>query len=237
MPDEGAGDKGQDSDVVIATGRYPFYRRYHSDALRGMSKLTLEQRGAYDLVLDMTYENGGPIDDDDAHLARQANCSPRKWRAVKAELIAAGKLLSHEGKLWNGRAMLELNRAQRLHLDKAEAGAKGAKIRAEKRSNSETKTSRKLAEFETKPNKNKAPSLAELEIETQLPDSITRESSSTEPPTAPTEQAGPPSPSIGGGPATDGDEKKARMAEALRMLAESGIGNLRRSDDDAASTP
>lgn len=98
MPDEGAGDKGQDSDVVIATGRYPFYRRYHSDALRGMSKLTLEQRGAYDLVLDMTYENGGPIDDDDAHLARQANCSPRKWRAVKADHRASRFLLCrHHG--------------------------------------------------------------------------------------------------------------------------------------------
>ena len=110
--------------------RFPYHRRFHSDALRGMSKLSLEQRGAYDLILDLTYEAGGPIDDDDAYLCNQANCSKRKWRAVKASLIEAGKILVHEGKLWNGRATVELERANRLHIEQSEGGKRGAESRA-----------------------------------------------------------------------------------------------------------
>jgi uncharacterized protein YdaU (DUF1376 family) len=244
MPDTGAGHKIGDSIVTpLSGGRFPYYRRFHSDALRGMSKLSLEERGAYDLILDLTYEKGGPIDDDDAHLARQANCSTRKWRAVKHALVAHGKLIVHEGKLWNGRAMLELERSQRLHIEKAEAGRKGAKIRAERCSNSSTKTPRNSAEFEGECNENKAPDQAELEIAPQLPESISRESSSGG---APSFDAPPPSPLIGGGGALEAqrqdDGKPSDKRSATRARFDTGAfaqraTTITEAEDEEGATP
>ena len=65
----------------------PWHRRYHSDALAGMLSLTLEERGAYQTVLDLIYDRGGPIADNERLLAGYMNCSVRKWRALRSALL------------------------------------------------------------------------------------------------------------------------------------------------------
>ena len=74
----------------------PWHRRYHSDALTGMLSLTLEERGAYQTVLDMIYDRGGPIADHDRVLAGYMGCSVRKWRSLREKLIASGKLTARK---------------------------------------------------------------------------------------------------------------------------------------------
>ncbi|MDR7257809.1 hypothetical protein J2X47_001989 [Sphingomonas sp. BE270] len=77
----------------------PYHKRYHSDALAGFMSLTLEERGAYQTVLDLIYDRGGPIADNERLLAGYMGCSVRKWRALRDELIAKRKISVNEGGL------------------------------------------------------------------------------------------------------------------------------------------
>lgn len=109
----------------------PWHRRYHSDALAGMLSLTLEERGAYQTVLDLIYDRGGPIADNERLLAGYMNCSIRKWRALRASLIEQGKLVASEGRLTNPRAEKQLENDAKTARKLAENGAKGGRKRAE----------------------------------------------------------------------------------------------------------
>src|SRR5215472_4362552 len=77
-----------------------FYTRFPTNALEGMSELTLEQVGAYNLLIDLLYARDGIVRDDDATVARLLHRDPRQWRRLKDELIAMGKVrVSNEGLL------------------------------------------------------------------------------------------------------------------------------------------
>ena len=87
----------------------PYHKRYHSDALAGMMPLTLEERGAYNTLLDMIYDRGGPLIDKHRqsfgveplcgvlqvspsayrrHAARLRDRSRRSARAIRDEELA-----------------------------------------------------------------------------------------------------------------------------------------------------
>src|SRR5690349_1643902 len=89
-------------------------------------RLNLEQKGAYSCVLDLIYDNGGPIPDNPQWIARVCGCSVRKWKIIKEELIGLGKLYLVDGKIANQRAdkqtLSEEKEAQKL----SENGMKGA---------------------------------------------------------------------------------------------------------------
>lgn len=86
-----------------------WYRRYPSNFLQSTTMLTVEEKGAYSVLLDMMYQNGGPIPDDPAWIARVCGCSKRKWTQVlRPRLIALGKINIREGGLLsNGRMVYE----------------------------------------------------------------------------------------------------------------------------------
>lgn len=103
----------------------PYHRRYHQDALQGYRKLTLEERGAYTTILDLIYDEGGPIDFNERWLAGELNCSVRKMRAVVEALIEARKLyLTGTGKISNHRAEVELENALKMSRKCAENAVK-----------------------------------------------------------------------------------------------------------------
>lgn len=90
-------------------GKLNWYKRNPDAALAGMAGLTLEQRGAYNFVLDLMYARAGrPVPDDDAWLARGAGSDIRVWRRVKADLIRHDKLKSVDGFLFNSRVEIEV---------------------------------------------------------------------------------------------------------------------------------
>jgi uncharacterized protein YdaU (DUF1376 family) len=92
-----------------------WYKRDPDAALNGMAVLTLEERGAYNTVLDLIYSHDGNLHDDERTLARWIGCDIRVWRRVRRRLLDLGKLYVHGGNLHNGRADEELYAAlQRL---------------------------------------------------------------------------------------------------------------------------
>lgn len=110
-----------------------WHPRYHRAALDGMRSLSLEERGAYNTLLDLIYDRGGPVPDDERWLAGWMGCSVRRWNAIRSALIEAGKIeLIGEGRgacLTNPRAVSELENQSARRRKNAESGAKGGKSR------------------------------------------------------------------------------------------------------------
>lgn len=125
----------------------PWYRRFPDNFLGGINGMTLEEKGAYGVVIDMIYQRGGPIADEPRYIAGICNCSVRKWNAIRDRLLALGKLYEIDGHLMNDRAAIELEKAAKIAREHAENGAKGGDKSAEMRANA---------------NKNKGPAQARL---------------------------------------------------------------------------
>lgn len=110
----------------------PFHKRYHSDALAGFMSLTLEERGAFQTVLDLIYDRQGPILDNERLLAGYMGVSIRKWRSLRADLLAKGKIyLTDEGMIYNSRAEKEIENDAKTSRKHAENGSKGGRKRSE----------------------------------------------------------------------------------------------------------
>lgn len=109
----------------------PWYKRYGADFVHGCLGLTLEEKGAYSLCLDLIYDRGGPIPDDARWLAGVCGVSLRKWTALRARLIDVGKLIAADGRLSNRRAEKEIENASKTAQKHAESGSNGGRKRAE----------------------------------------------------------------------------------------------------------
>ncbi len=95
--------------------------------------MTLEEKGAYSLVLDLIYDRQGSIPDDARHIAGILGCSVKKWGVLRGELIRRGKLTEAEGFLSNRRATTEIADARERAGKLAENGRKGGYNSAENR--------------------------------------------------------------------------------------------------------
>jgi len=119
----------------------PWYRRFPDNFLGGINGMSLEEKGAYGVVIDMIYQRGGPIADEPRYIAGICNCSVRKWNAIRARLIDLGKLVSIDGHLMNDRAGIEIEKAAKVAREHAENGAKGgdksAEMKAEAKKNND----------------------------------------------------------------------------------------------------
>lgn len=113
----------------------PWYRRFPDNFLGGINGMTLEEKGAYGVVIDMIYQRGGPIPDEPRYIAGICNCSVRKWNAIRSRLLELGKLHIIDGHLMNDRALIELEKAAKVAREHAENGAKGGDKSAEMRAN------------------------------------------------------------------------------------------------------
>lgn len=132
-------------------GQLRWYKRDPNAALQGMAILSLEERGAYNTILDLLYARDGNLPDDERELARLMHCDVRVWRRVRRRLMDLGKLYVHGGHIHNVRADDEINYAlQRIAKTKL-AGLKGAETRRHQKrtsvellANSSGEVSRKL---------------------------------------------------------------------------------------------
>lgn len=116
-------------------GQIKWYKRDPSAALTGMMELTLEERGAYNTVLDLIYTRDGNLPDEDRFIAGWLNSDVRVWRRIKSRLIAAGKLYLADGLIRNGRADVEVLSALSRVGSAREAGLASARSKATKSSN------------------------------------------------------------------------------------------------------
>ena len=127
----------------------PWYKRYGGDFVMGTMSLSLEEKGAYSLCLDLIYDRGAAIPDDERWLAGICGVSVRRWRVIRRRLIDAGKLHDKSGSLSNDRAEFELENAAKTSRKLSENGSKGVRAKAEKRS--EAQENNHLAEAGLKP--------------------------------------------------------------------------------------
>ena len=111
-------------------GNIKWYKRDPRAALVGMSNLTLEERGAYNTILDLIYTHEGALDDDERYICGWLGCHIRSWRRIRAKLINLEKLYLNGGKLRNERADHEVAAAQRRIVDAANAGLLSSRKRA-----------------------------------------------------------------------------------------------------------
>jgi len=111
------------------SGRW--YKRCGADFIHGTMMLTLEEKGAYSLCLDLIYDRGGPIPDDARWLSGVCGVSIRKWSVIRERLVSLGKLTAVNGLISNVRADLEIVSSELQRRNQAESGAKGGRKRAE----------------------------------------------------------------------------------------------------------
>lgn len=102
----------------------PYYKAYPRDFVDGTAGWTLELKGAYRVVLDLIYLQGGRLPDDPRYISGHLGCSVKKWNSLRAELISRGKLHEREGALSNDRADKELETLGK-YQDKQRENASG----------------------------------------------------------------------------------------------------------------
>lgn len=86
----------------------PYYKAYPRDFIEGTIGLSFEMKGAYRLVLDLIYMQGGNLPDDPRYIAGLLSLSLRKWKDIRQQLIDADKLVVNGEFLTNYRAVNEL---------------------------------------------------------------------------------------------------------------------------------
>ena len=85
-------------------GVVKWYKRDPNAALTGMASLTLEERGAYNTILDLIYAHDGAINDNDRFLAGWCCVDVRVWKRIRERLIVEKKLYVNGSTLRNARA-------------------------------------------------------------------------------------------------------------------------------------
>ncbi|WP_299438933.1 YdaU family protein [uncultured Rhodospira sp.] len=118
----------------MTAGR-PWYKRYGGDFIAGTMELSLEEKGAYSIVLDLLYDRAHPIPDDPQYIARVCGCSTRRWKIIRDRLLVADKLyITDDGEhLSNRRFDRESPPSQKTGEKRRKNGAKGGEKSAEKR--------------------------------------------------------------------------------------------------------
>jgi hypothetical protein len=109
-----------------------FYRRNCDWWRTRVAPLTPEERGIFDTIIDVlvSYEDQLPPDCDDRWWARECNCNPRTWRAVRDRLIARGRLsYKPDGTLASNTAEEVLKEARKFSERQSKRGRKGAERR------------------------------------------------------------------------------------------------------------
>ena len=105
-----------------------WYKRNPADALSGMMELNLEQKGAYNTVLDLIYVRDDDLPDDESFIARACGCNVRRWRRLKAELVERGKLQIRDGYIRNERATVEIAQSLARHQTASAGGRASVKL-------------------------------------------------------------------------------------------------------------
>ena len=92
-------------------GKLNWYKRFPHEALEGMFELTLEERGAYNTVIDLIYARVNKLPDEDRFISGHLRCDVRVWRRIRARLLGLGKIEIVDGRIANDRCTSEIDSA------------------------------------------------------------------------------------------------------------------------------
>ncbi|WP_054529722.1 DUF1376 domain-containing protein [Erythrobacter sp. SG61-1L] len=113
-------------------GQIKWYKRDPDAALNGMMELTLEERGAYNTVLDLIYTRDGNLPDDDHFIAGWCRVDLRVWKRIKKVLMERGKLYIRDGQIRNSKADVEVTNALSRVGSARDAGLSSARSKSRK---------------------------------------------------------------------------------------------------------
>lgn len=154
-------------------GALKYYKRDPDKALSGMMRLSLEERGAYNTVLDLIYSNDNRLADDDRFICGWLRCDLRVWRRIKHSLIAHEKIYIEDGFIRNFRATSVIDEALSSSLSLSEANRiKGIKSGEARRKNNhlvepgvEPKTNLLITKAKARIEEKDSPSLLPLTVQ------------------------------------------------------------------------
>jgi hypothetical protein len=90
-----------------------WYKRDPAAALEGMLGLTIEERGAYNALIDLIYARAPRGGVTDQLVCKALGCRPQVWRRLKASLVDKGKVWeSPPGNLLANRVVTEVVSAE-----------------------------------------------------------------------------------------------------------------------------
>lgn len=98
----------------------PYYKAYPRDFIEGTVGMDFELKGAYRLVLDLIYMQGGDLPDDAGYISGLLGMTKRRWNKVRIQLIEMGKIQVNGEFLTNYRAVFELETLRKLQDKNAE---------------------------------------------------------------------------------------------------------------------
>lgn len=141
-----------------------WYKRNAQDALTGMMMLSLEERGAYNTLLDLIYAHENRLWDDDRVISGWMRCDIRVWKRIKTRLVDLGKIVIVDGRITNLRATSEidegLGRAASVSDVNRAKGIKSGLARNKNKDLNEPGANRARTEPETEPEEESKGSLA-----------------------------------------------------------------------------
>jgi len=70
----------------------PYYKRYPNDFLTATIGLSLMEKGAYSILLDLMYARDGAIPDDRKFICGVLGCTSQEWTKIKRKLEKTGKI-------------------------------------------------------------------------------------------------------------------------------------------------
>lgn len=105
----------------------PYYKAYPRDFIEGTIGMPFELKGAYRLVLDLIYMQGGKLPDDPRYISGLLGCSIRKWKSLRSELVQLGKIKVSGEFLTNYRAEKELETLAKLQEKQSEKASRSRK--------------------------------------------------------------------------------------------------------------
>lgn len=98
----------------------PYYKRYPRDFIDGTAGMPFELKGAYSILLDLIYLQGGNLPDDPRYISGLLGVSVRKWKSLRNSLIEIGKIQVSGEFLTNYRAVSELEKLAKYQDKQAE---------------------------------------------------------------------------------------------------------------------
>ncbi len=112
----------------LTADRFKWYKRNPSKALAGMRGLNAEQRGVYCTLIELCYEQRGPLIDDDVSLACSCETHVRAYRRIKRELLGMRRIVQDNdaGTIYDERAIRELVALDMMSERQSERGKAGA---------------------------------------------------------------------------------------------------------------
>ena len=145
----------------------PWFKCYPRDFNDGLSRLTLEERGAYITIINHIYIRGAPVEDDATFWRATLLCSGKAWAKIRAALLVKRRLyaVDYNGVpcLMDERCAKEIEENEEMRRKLSERGSRGGrKAQANARQNNDLAQAPAQAEVDLGSSNTEAESEADI---------------------------------------------------------------------------